>query len=114
VQQTVPSPAKKKLSSPISREKQSWSTANEMVGAIGSYPMNPERPSLSATLYITRSFHTGPNNRSPPTIKVVAQVIRTTEKMIKPIADRTTSAQNTHMCKKLKMTMPPQDREGSS
>jgi hypothetical protein len=58
--------------------------------------MNPEMPSLSATLYITRSFQVGPNNRSPPTMKVVAQVIRTTEKMEKPIADRTTSAQNIH------------------
>lgn len=71
--------------------------------------MNPEMPSLSATLYITRSFHTGPNNRSPPTIKVVAQVIRTTEKAVKPIADRTTSAQDIHVCKKLQMTMPSQD-----
>uniref|UniRef100_A0A0A9CXN7 Uncharacterized protein n=1 Tax=Arundo donax TaxID=35708 RepID=A0A0A9CXN7_ARUDO len=70
------------------------------------YPMNPEMPSLSATLYITRSFHTGPNNRSPPTIKVVAQVIRTTENTVKPIADCTTSAQDVHMCKKLQMTMP--------
>lgn len=68
-----------------------------------AHPMNPEMPSLSATLYITRSFHTGPNNRSPPTTKVVAQVTRTTEKMVKPIADRTTSAKHTDMCKKLKM-----------
>lgn len=62
--------------------------------------MNPLIPSLSATLYITRSFHPGPNNRSPPIINVVAQVSRTTEKMVKPIADRTTSAKEAKMCKK--------------
>jgi hypothetical protein len=48
---------------------------------VRSYPINPEMPSLSATLYITRSFHIGPNNLSPPTMKVVAQVIRITEKI---------------------------------
>jgi hypothetical protein len=88
-------------------------TTGETVGASGGYPINPERPNLSATLYITRSFHAGPNNRSPPTIKVVAQVIRTTENTVKPIADRTTSAQDVHMCKKLKLIAPP-DREGGS
>jgi hypothetical protein len=80
-----------------------WTKSSRNEEDITGYPMNPVMPSLSATLYITRSFHTGPNNRSPPTMKVVAQVIRTTEKMVKPIADRTTSAKDAHICKKLKM-----------